>query len=170
MPDLLYAPSTDPTYSPSEAVNASVVTKSHSQSTLCTGVSNHMLTYTLRPASVLKLSAPIGMVLVIVGGTAWVTLGQGPHGQVRGCTALYPASGDAVAAIGDAIPIAAGAYVVLEPLGDVQLQFAWVPEAQTLPSKAGKPAGLAATVWALVRSLLVLPLRRQDWRQQLVCL
>jgi hypothetical protein len=129
----------------------------------------HTLTHHLRPNSVLKLSAHTGMVLVVVQGAAWVTLGLGPHGASAGCRPLHPCSGDDVVNAGEAMPVVAGTYVVLEPIGDEQLHFAWVRQAQTTAAKVSKRTGLASTALAMVRRYALADLRQRDWRQQVVC-
>lgn len=90
----------------------------------------HALTHQLLPGTVLSLPAKTNMVLVVMQGTAWVTCGQGPHGAFAASTALHPTSGDGCLASGQAAPVAAGAQVVLEAMGDMPLQFVWVPAVQ----------------------------------------
>ncbi len=91
------------------------------------------LAHTLQPGAALRLPAKAPMVLAVIAGTAWVTLGEGMHPQLLGATNDHACrTGDILVHAGQGLCLALGQCLVLEPIGDTPLQFAWVHQVQAL--------------------------------------
>lgn len=85
--------------------------------------------HTVAAGAAVRLTAPHPMALRISEGQAWVTLGTGEitHGDVFLCA-------------GQALALAAGQQVVVEPLNNCRLQYRWTRQ------EAGS-SGVAASWW-----------------------
>jgi hypothetical protein len=95
------------------------------------------LAHTLQPGAALRLPAKAPMVLAVIAGTAWVTLGEGMHPQLLGAVNDHDLrTGDLLVHAGQGLCLAPGQSLVLEPMGDAPLQFAWVLQVQTVPSSS----------------------------------
>ncbi len=92
---------------------------------------------TLAPATARSLRATAPVLLRVLRGRAWLTLGSGPGGWLAD-------SGDLVLHAGQSVRLQPGQHVVLEPLDDHPLQWQWrsaqEPAAHDHPARAAGPA------------------------------
>ncbi len=84
-------------------------------------------------AASMRPGAP--MALRVAEGQAWVTLSQGPHHRAEGAVGAV-ASGDVFLHAGQVLRVEAGQQVVVEPVGDRNLQYRW----SAAPVRNDRPA------------------------------